>query len=295
MVSLVVASSSSGIRTGDLRVTASSSVPSFPAMSSATRFDHLTLRPRSRSSSPRRAAGVFIADFSDPARTPPPGFEPATSGLPRLELTAASTTATVPPRGTSGTFTGAAVAGTPRRREPPPPPPPPTERPRPADAPSSERDRQLPRADGHDPEVHRRRERAVRRRGPALAPASEPLARCSAAAVKTTRTVKRPGIEPRVGQTLSLLSFSGRPRIRLRGGSVVVGVDVVLGGQDVVVGVFLGLVTVGLLRRRVSRRRLFLFLLLFRSRQEARHPPHAGFQRPLQRELRARQEPPRRE
>ena len=58
---------------------------------------------------PRRAAGVFIADF----KTPPPGFEPATSGSPRLEFTAASTTGTVPPRGTFGTFTGAAVAGTP--------------------------------------------------------------------------------------------------------------------------------------------------------------------------------------
>ena len=194
MGSLVVASSSE-IRTGDLRVTASSSVPSFPAMSSATRFDHLTLRPRSRSSSPRRAAGVFIADFSAPARTPPPGFEPATSGLPRLELTAASTTATVPPRGTSGTFTGAAVAGTPAaaraaataaasdRTSPPPPPPPP---------PPSTATNASPAPTGTI-----RGGSTAAASAPyaaadaALAPASDPFARCSAAAAKATRTASK--------------------------------------------------------------------------------------------------------
>ena len=176
-------------------------------MSSATRLDHLTLRPRSLSPSPRRAAGVFIADF----KTPPPGFEPATSGSPRLEFTAASTTGTVPPRGTSGTFTGAAVAGTPaaaraaataaasdRTSPPPPPPPPPTDTnasPAPtgtirggstaaASAPYAAADA-------------------------ALAPASEPFARCSAAAVKTTRTASNvPGSIPASGKLRAKLSAS---------------------------------------------------------------------------------------
>ena len=162
--------------------------------------------------------------------------------------------------------------------------------------PVTHRHQRLPRADGHDPRgIHRRRQRAVRRRG------RRPRAR-----ERPVREVLRGGgkddahrvtgcrFEPRVCRQ-TRKTFSGRPRIRLGGGVVIVD-DIVLGGQDVVVGVFfgvfLGLVTVSLGLVTVSLCRLYLFR---HSGQDARHPPHAGFQRPLQRELRARQQPPRRE